>query len=404
MATPLTSDVRRQALDAVLASEIFRRSDQLKRLLAYLFEQEELGRIHEVTEYELGTRALGRPAAFAPDTDSTVRTRMHSLRQKLDEYHQGNAAGLRLELPKGAYRLRFAEAAPPPPAPPVKRRWLLGASGVAAVASAAAGAVAWRSLGPTPLDRLWAPMLKPASPPVLLVGQPVHLWVRDVQGQADPLDYVHLPDPLPASRAFQDYLRRRFPAPTKAVLHPSPNATLWGDAAGAAAAARFLGFRQVAGELLPESALKGNIALRGRAVLAFGRPEYSPVIHRYLEAANGFTVGMLNSIRRYAIYRRSHPAEHYLNTQPPNEVNYGLITVADDGGGRIFVFSGITSDGTSAGLDYLTSEASVNQLWARLAREGHRDWPTAFQVVVRVSSSSGYAIAARYEKHLLLKR
>ena len=150
--------------------------------------------------------------------------------------------------------------------------------------------------------------------------------------------------------------------------------------------------------------MKGNLALRGRAVLAFGRPEYSPVIYRYLAAVDGYTVGMLNSLQRYAIYRRRDPAEHFVNTKPPNEVNYGLITVADDGGGRIFVFSGITSDGTSAGLDYFTNEASVSQLWELLAREGPRDWPAAFQVVVRVSSSDGYAIAARYERHLLLKR
>ena len=42
-------------------------------------------RASEVTEYELGVEALGRPPSFTPEADSSVRTRVHALRQKLDE-------------------------------------------------------------------------------------------------------------------------------------------------------------------------------------------------------------------------------------------------------------------------------------------------------------------------------
>ena len=129
---------RRQAIESVLASETFRRAGQLKRLLSYLFEQDELGRSHEVTEYELGTRALGRPPDFAPDIDSTVRTRMHGLRQKLDEYRQTQARDApRLQLPKGSYRLQFVSTSPVPQLLPAQhgrtRRSMVGA-GFAAVA------------------------------------------------------------------------------------------------------------------------------------------------------------------------------------------------------------------------------------------------------------------------------
>ena len=404
----LLSHERRQAVDALLTSETFRRAEQLKRLLSYLYEQDEIGRIHEVTEYELGTRALGRPTDFTPDLDSTVRTRMHGLRQKLDEYYESQPEDgqLRLEIPKGAYRLHFhpvaAEVIPlpkPKPKPKPKRRaWLIGAG---AGAMAVAGAVWYRPS--TALDTLWSPMVQSAQPPVLLVGQPVHVWVRDIAGQTEPLDYVHFPDPVPNSPHFQTFLKPRLNERAKPVLHPSPNATLWGDAAGAAAAAQFLAFRKVTAEFLPESAVQGGVALRGRPVLAFGRPEYSPAIQRYLLAAGGYTVGMLNAIRRYSIYRSGQVDDHYVNTQPPNEVNYGLVTVLNDGGARVFVFSGITSDGTGAGLDYFTHPPSVAQLWELLRKEGHADWPAAFQVVLRVTSSAGYAMAARYEKHVVLQ-
>ena len=399
---------RRQALDALLTSETFRRAEQLKRLLSYLYEQDELGRIHEVTEYELGTRALGRSPDFTPDLDSTVRTRMHGLRQKLDEYYESQPENphLRLEIPRGSYRLHFhpptphAVPSPKPKPKPSRRTWLI-AAGASAGAIAAAGAVWYQKS--TPLDTLWRPMVQSTQPPVLLVGQPVHVWVRDIAGQADPLDYVHFPDPVPNSPHFQTFLKPRLHEQAKPVLHPSPNATLWGDAAGAAAAAQFLAFRKVSADFLPESAVQGGVALRGRPVLAFGRPEYSPAIQRYLLAAGGYTVGMLNAIRRYSVYRPGQPDDHYVNTQPPNEVNYGLVTVLNDGGARVFVFSGITSDGTGAGLDYFTHPPSVAQLWELLRKEGHADWPAAFQVVLRVTSSAGYAMAARYEKHLVLQ-
>ncbi len=138
-------------------------------------------------------------------------------------------------------------------------------------------------------------------------------------------------------------------------------------------------------------------------MLAFGRPEYSPAIQRYLLAAGGYTVGMLNEIRHYSIYRQSDTKDRYLNTQPPNEVNHGLVTVLSDGPSRVFVFSGITSDGSVAGLDYLTNKEAVGQLWGLMEKQGYKQWPSIFQVVLRVDSSAGYAMAGQYEKHLVLK-
>ena len=399
---------RRQALDALLSSDTLRRSDQLKRLLIYLCQQDEAGRIHQISEYELGTQALGRPAGFSPDTDSSVRTRMHGLRQKLDDFYRDEAPSstLRLEIPKGSYRPHFQSAAvisaPLAVVPPRSQRSWFAIAALGVVASLGLF-VLLRARAATPLDLLWRPMITSPQPPVLLVAQPIHVWVRDIQGQAEPLDYVHFPDAVPSSPSFLNYLKPRLAANSQLTLHASPNATLWGDAAGAAAAARFLAFQKTTSEFLPESGLKSEVALRGRPILAFGRPEYSPAIKRYLLAAGGYTVGMLNDIRRYAIYRPTDPQARYLNTQPPNEVNHGLVTVLNDGAARVFVFSGITSDGATAGLDYLTNPDSVAQLWAQLEKEGHTEWPPAFQVILRVSSSAGYAMAAKYEKHLILQ-
>lgn len=392
-----------EVLAGILASETFRRADQLKRLIAYLVEQDQLGRIHEVTEYELGTKALGRPEDFSPDTDSTVRTRMHALRQKLEDYYRREApdSDAKISFPKGSYRPTLERAAAPSEEAPVARkpRWWMALAGLALLALLAF--VFWRKS--SHLESFWKPVLGSGRTTALLVGQPVHLWVRDIKGEATPKDYAHLPDPLPASQAFLNYVRPRVSNNADLVLHPSPNATLWGDASGAAAAVRFLAFRGRNSELIPESTLRSGAALRGRPVLAFGRPEYSLAIQRYLAAAGGYTIGMRNDLQRYSIHRTSDPKDYFTNTLPPNEVNHGLVTVLDDGEGRVMVFSGITSDGSIASFDYMTNEENLEQLWTRLQGEGLKSWPSSFQVVLKVNSSQGYAMGAQYEKHLVLK-
>ena len=57
----------------------------------------------------VGVEALGRPTAYSPDDDSTVRRRAYALRQKLDEVYSKELAGaaVRIEVPKGAYVPRF---------------------------------------------------------------------------------------------------------------------------------------------------------------------------------------------------------------------------------------------------------------------------------------------------------
>lgn len=407
--SPVASD-RRVALDALLASRTFRRADVLRKLLTYLVEQDEAGRARDITEYELGTNVLGRSQDFAPDSDSSVRTRVHALRQKLEEYYRDEApeAEIRIELPRGGYIPEFKYLSVSQPALSRSKPWGVWAlvGFVCAAAVVALGSFVQRG-DPKPLAKLWEPILQPGQPVAIVVGQPVHLWVRDIRNQApDPPMYSHLPDPVPTSERFRTYyLNKRTLAPdSKLVLHPSPNATLWGDAAGAAAAARFLAFRGTNSELIPEATLKSEVAIRGRALLVFGRPEYSDVVNRYLLAANGYTVGMINEIKQYAIFRTNEPGERFLNTEEPHEVNHGLITVLREGSERVMVFSGITSDGSVAGLDYLTDSAAVTELQKRFSADGVSEWPRVFQVVIRTNSSRGYPLAAAYEKHLILKR
>ena len=102
---------KRQALDLVLQSETFSRSDQLKKFLRYICEMDEVGHADQITEYAIGTHALGRREDYSPAADSGVRGRAHALRQKLERFYEVERRDitLRIELRKGSYVPYFYE-------------------------------------------------------------------------------------------------------------------------------------------------------------------------------------------------------------------------------------------------------------------------------------------------------
>src|SRR5882672_12116857 len=96
---------KRHALEQVLQGSAFSRAELLKRFLGYICEMEIAGRAHEIKEYSIATEALGRSAAYSPGDGSSVRSRAHSLRQKLQEFYEveNPQAEIQISLQKGSY-------------------------------------------------------------------------------------------------------------------------------------------------------------------------------------------------------------------------------------------------------------------------------------------------------------
>jgi len=119
----------RVELQTILASETFTRSPQLSRLLKYLCDSLLAHGSDPISEYAIGTEALGRPADFDPTQDAAVRVEMHRLRRRLREYYEAEGAGdpVRIVIPAGQYApvvSRFGEdhkeVAAAPPATPLE--------------------------------------------------------------------------------------------------------------------------------------------------------------------------------------------------------------------------------------------------------------------------------------------
>jgi hypothetical protein len=112
------NDRNKAELTVVLASDIFKRSPKLCRLLVYLCEKYFQGLAQEISEFGIGVDALGRGPGFDPQQDALVRVDTHQLRKRLKQYYEseGRDHAIRIVLPSGHYIPQFvsqAEIGPP---------------------------------------------------------------------------------------------------------------------------------------------------------------------------------------------------------------------------------------------------------------------------------------------------
>jgi hypothetical protein len=113
----ISAEEKSQALQRVLQSRTFARSEQLRAFLRYVCEAELNGRAREINEYMLGVTVLRRPAHYSPADDSIVRTRAYDLRSKLRIYYaeEGTDDPVRIEIERGGYIPQFERVQRPPP-------------------------------------------------------------------------------------------------------------------------------------------------------------------------------------------------------------------------------------------------------------------------------------------------
>jgi hypothetical protein len=102
-------EAERAELDAILASEMFGRTNNLVRLLTFVCEKHFEGATTEIKEYNIAVQALGRPHDFDPQLDTIVRVTAHALRKRLDDYYRSIGAdhAVRICLPPGGYVPKF---------------------------------------------------------------------------------------------------------------------------------------------------------------------------------------------------------------------------------------------------------------------------------------------------------
>jgi hypothetical protein len=411
-----TEEQKRHALRRVIESRTFSRSEQLRKLLAFLCEAEIRNQGHRLTEYIIGIDALGRSPDFSPVEDTVVRNRAHALRQKLDEYYtsEGQRDEFRIQVPKGSYKPRFTRAETSPAQLPAlartaRTRFIVVAS-AAALALFIAGWFTGRARSPSPvagpMEAIWGPILHRDAEVLICVGTPAHLLVREYPAEA----LRQFTPPLVAMpEQFLPWYRQRHPSHSgyDLFLMATHNSPLWGDAVGAGRVMELLGRAGARAELMPERILSLP-AIRNKNLVLFGRPEYSPAVERVLEKAP-LTIHYDTELREEVVSRRPLEAPAGVTYVSPARRRgeavsaYGLVTVlpseGTNGGHRTVVFSGTNSAGTQAAVEYFTSSHHLRDLLAKL-----KQVPSAYQVVVETSADSTIAITPRLHSHQAFSR
>jgi hypothetical protein len=169
----------RAELESILASQVFSRSQQLRRFLSFIVEQRLAGQGQTLKESVLAHELYGKGADFDGGADPVVRVDARRLRDKLREYYDGRSDPVVISLPKGSYVPVFepnsvspthtaapvvaAEVQQTPPiviTPPVPtfRRARIAISALVLVAAVIAGALVWRALTPVSVPAQLLPL------------------------------------------------------------------------------------------------------------------------------------------------------------------------------------------------------------------------------------------------------
>jgi hypothetical protein len=414
---------KREALERVLASNPFHRTDQLKSLLRYVCEREISGTGDSLDECTVAKEALGRRSDYSPFEDGTVRNRIHNLRRRLEHYYEveNTEDPIRIVVPKGSYCPVFERksAAPPAVAPvraivaprkpdfwnrPVPLR-IVCSTCILTMAVAVGIFAAWRSqqrgIDPV-IAEAWGPLVAKNANPLLCIATSAQLTL--IQRPMDPPDgpAVSSPDLLTWYRSLKS-----LPHADNIYLGPSLTSPFWGDVAGAVAVIEMMSGAGIAPELLPESAVQLP-ALNRRNLVMFGRPGFSNTVSSYL-ADKPFQVRIPDE-RHITAIRNMHPkpgepAEYDASAESRStkrETAFGLITVMPGRGSvnlRTVIFSGTLSPGTQAASEFFSSAKQLESLRRLFHKEGLSGFPASYQVVVRSHVFGTSALDVEYVTH-----
>jgi hypothetical protein len=181
-------------LERLLTSPAFKNSKRCSDLLTYLVQRAvDDPEAAPIKERTVGIEVFGRGPQYDTSADHVVRSMASEIRKRLAQYYMEpeHDTELRIDVPSGSYAARFrlpsvqlfqepssistAEKIVQTPPPEAKRArpWLVPILTVAAaavfLAAPAIGTLFSERSGST-LDRFWRPVLSPANPILLCIG------------------------------------------------------------------------------------------------------------------------------------------------------------------------------------------------------------------------------------------
>jgi hypothetical protein len=355
----------------VISSSQFRSSLRLREFLLYIAECALKATPEAATEQQIGVHVFRRAPGYNSSEDSIVRTHARLLRQRLAEYFatDGAAEPTIIEVPKGHYlptfRARQSEPAPAPfplraetavspvnekPAAPAMHNWGYWKStplglvlGVVLVLVAAGSAIlavrAWPKVAVdrSATDVFWAPFLS-GDPPVLIYSN-----ARFLGDSKTGLRYA--------------------PAGASSTEPVVDNYTGIGELASVYELTRLFDAHH-ATFVLKRSLLVTWDEAKMRNLIFIGSPAENPsltalpALRDFTLTANPESAGFVNNHPR--------PGEPAVYSRPehPLTMDYAVVAMVPgvQSGKRTLMFSGLTTLGTQAAVEYGSRKDSLAEL------------------------------------------
>ncbi|HXV30311.1 MAG TPA: hypothetical protein VD840_08270, partial [Sinorhizobium sp.] len=112
----------RLALDRILDSKGFQRSERLRAFLAYVIEKETIGEGAQLKGYSIAVDVFGRSQSFDADSDPLVRVHAGKLRKLLKLFYETEGLGeeWQIVIPKGTYVPEYRRSRAPRAAGPAQ--------------------------------------------------------------------------------------------------------------------------------------------------------------------------------------------------------------------------------------------------------------------------------------------
>jgi hypothetical protein len=349
-------------VERIAESPHLKASARLCQFLLYVAECAISGTPEDATEQQIGIRVFGRPAGYNSSEDSIVRTHARLLRQKLTAYfaEEGIAEPILVEIPKGHYLPTFrpreekvVDAVAAAPLPQTKQiPWKKIAYAVAAVLLVV-GAVVLRpwdriQIASSPVDIFWRPFLTGESPVVIFSNA---LFTGD---STNGLRYAKPQDPAQSAQ--------------------SPVVDTYtgiGELASVYNLTRLFDAHR-ATFVLKRSMLVTWDEAQMRNLIFIGSRAENPSL-RVLPGATDFTLEATSDSAGF-VNHNPKPGEPAVFSRPEHPLtdDYAIIALLPgvQQGKRILIFSGLTTFGTQAAVEYAARPDSVSELLKKISVNG----------------------------------
>jgi len=401
------NDPRWALAQRVVASPHLSSSPKLVEFFLYVVDCSLRDAPEEATEQQIGVHVFHRIPGYNSSDDSIVRSQARLLRLKLSAYfaNEGSNEEMLVEIPKGHYLPVFRAAtqslqpastlgsllpieipspdteSSPPPAiepPPQPRRaihWKSIATGLLCLLiGALSGLLEGRHLPSTPqtgIEPFWKPFFA-GDPPLIIYSNPLfkgtpYTGLRLVpgSGNADASGYPGVPDETytgtgEATAIYQ--LTRIFDAHHAAFTLKRSRLVTWDEA-------------------------------KLRNLVFVGASSQNGALQD-LPATPDFAVDLDGNHKGYILNRHPHPGEprSFVPESPNDEYAIVASLPGIQPALRTAVFTGLTTNGTQAAVEFTCSPENIRQLTDRIGLEGGALKP--FEAVLHIKLSGGVPIRA----------